>query len=292
MISRRRNCLARRGQQGRRVIASDVAAPAGRGGVERPSGLHRRRQPHAVHQGARQAGTVHAGRSRGAVRPAAAAAPAVRARRVRPGHPRLRQRDRRRDEPGARRGAAARHGRGDDGVHGADQLRLRHAVDRHRLSYIRRASPTSSWPAARKRSATRRWCSAAARSTGTRGSTARAISGRASWRCAGFRPVVPQAGHRARARPHRSRSSTSTWGRPPNWSRICFTSRAGRPMNTPPKASSGWRGRSAKDGSTTRSSRPSPATARSTTMTMACGPTARWRRWPSSSRRSSGPGAR
>ena len=118
------------------AIASDLTAarPADRPrGVGRPSGLHHRRQPHAVHQGARQAGAVHAGRSRGAVRAAAAAAPAVRAGRVRSGHPRLRQRHRRRDEPGARRRAAARHGRGDDRLHGADQLRLGHAVDRHRL---------------------------------------------------------------------------------------------------------------------------------------------------------------
>ncbi len=109
---------------------------------ERPPGLHRRRQPHALHQGARAARPVHAGRSRGRLRAAAAAAPAVRARRLRPGHPRLRQRHRRRDESGARRGAAARHGRGDDGLHGADQLRLRHAVDRHRLPvHPRRSSP-------------------------------------------------------------------------------------------------------------------------------------------------------
>ena len=82
---------------------------------------------------ARGGRAVHAGRSRGRLRAAAAAAPAVRARCVRPGDPRLRQRDRRRDEPGARRGAAARHGRGDDRLHRADQLRLRHAVDRHGL---------------------------------------------------------------------------------------------------------------------------------------------------------------
>ena len=98
-----------------------------------PSSLYRRRQPHAVHQGARQARPIHAGRSRGAMRATTAAASAVRAGRLRPGDPRLRQCHRRRNEPGARRRVAARHGRGDDGIHGADQLRLRHAVDRHRL---------------------------------------------------------------------------------------------------------------------------------------------------------------
>ena len=117
-----------------------------------PPGLYRRRQPHAVHQGARQAGPVHAGRSRRAMRPAAVAAPAVRAGRLRPGDPRLRQCHRRRDEPGPRRRASARHGRSDDGVHRADQLRLRHAIDRHRLSlYPRRRRPISCLPAARNR---------------------------------------------------------------------------------------------------------------------------------------------
>ncbi len=96
-------------------------------------GLHRRRQPHAVHPRARPAGSVHAGRSRRRLRAAAAHAPAVCAQCVRPGHSRLRQCHGRRDEPRAHRRAAPRHGRGDDRVHGADQLRLRHAVDRHRL---------------------------------------------------------------------------------------------------------------------------------------------------------------
>lgn len=37
----------------------------------------------------------------------------------------------RRDEPCAGGGAQARHGRGNDGPHGPDKLRLRHAVDRY-----------------------------------------------------------------------------------------------------------------------------------------------------------------
>ena len=67
------------------------------------------------------------------MRPAAAGAAAFRAHRLRSGHPRLRQRHCRRDESGPRRSAAARHGREDGRLHGADQLRLRHAVDRHGL---------------------------------------------------------------------------------------------------------------------------------------------------------------
>ena len=116
------------------------------------SGLHRRRQPHAVHPRARPAGSVHAGRSCGGLRAAAAHAPAVCAQCLRPGDSRLRQRHGRRDESRAHRRAAARHGRGDDRVHGADQLRLRHAVDRHRLP-VHPRGPSRSHSRRRRRGA-------------------------------------------------------------------------------------------------------------------------------------------
>ena len=95
------------------------------------SGFHCRRQPHAVPESTHRPRAVHAGRSRRSMRPAAARAAVVCARCVRSGHPRLRQRHCRRDESGARRSPSARHGREDGGVHSADQLRKRHAVDRH-----------------------------------------------------------------------------------------------------------------------------------------------------------------
>ena len=138
---RQRNCRLADASAGRSAIASDVADRRRRGVDGRPVYIiDGSRTPFIKARG--QAGPVHAGRPCRAMRAAAAAAPAVRARRVRPGHPRLRQRHRRRDEPGARRGAAPRHGRGDDRLHRADQLRLRHAVDRHRLSvHPRRPTP-------------------------------------------------------------------------------------------------------------------------------------------------------
>src|SRR5262249_30084998 len=68
-----------------------------------PPGLHRRRQPHAVHPRARAAGAVHARRSRRRLRAAAAVAPAVCPRRLRRGHPRLRQRPCRRGQSPALR---------------------------------------------------------------------------------------------------------------------------------------------------------------------------------------------
>ena len=165
-----------------------------------PPGLHRRRQPHAVHPRARAAGPVHAGRSRRRLRPAAAAAPAVRARRVRPGHPRLRQRPRRRDEPGAHRRAADGHGRRDAGVHGADQLRLRHAVDRHRVS-VHPRGPRRPHPRRRRRGAE----PVAADLSQERGRVVCAARRRARplvphRRACGLSSLVPQAGHRARAR--------------------------------------------------------------------------------------------
>ena len=123
---------------------------------------------------------------------------------LRSGHPRLRQRHRRRDEPGARRGAAARHGRGDGGVHRADQLRLRHAVDRHRLPLYprgrlrpdpgrrrRSAEPRAAGVAAAGRALVRRAC----RRQGHSRQAGRARQGAAG---------LFQADHRPRARPHRS----------------------------------------------------------------------------------------
>ena len=65
-----------------------------------------------------------------------------------------------------------------------------------------------------------------------------------------------------------------------------------QPTNTPPRASSGRPRRRRRNGSPARSSRPSRATARSSITTTACGRTARSRSSPSSSRRSSGRGAR
>jgi alkylation response protein AidB-like acyl-CoA dehydrogenase len=100
----------------------------------RASRLYRGRRAHALPAGARQARPVHSGRSRGPVRTAASDAPALCARRLRPGGARLRQRRGRRDEPGARGGASPRHGRLDARLDGADQLRHRHAGHRRRVS--------------------------------------------------------------------------------------------------------------------------------------------------------------
>ena len=170
----------------------------------RPPGLHHRRQPDAVHPGARSARPVHAGRPGGRVRAAAVAAATLRTRRVRPGDPRLRQRDRRRDEPGAGRRTSPRHGRGDDRLHGADQLRVRHAVDRHRLPLHPR------WPVrSRARRRHRRAQPFPAALSPQRGRLVRALV-----RCprpavaiesAGrLAAVLRCAGRRARARPDRS----------------------------------------------------------------------------------------
>ena len=138
------------------------------------------------------------------MRPAVVGAAAVCADRLRSGDPGLRQRHRRRDEPGAGRGAAARHGREDGRLHRADQLRLRHAVDRHRLPLHprRRLRPD---PRRRRRGAEPRAAGVAA-------------AGRALVCRAGGRPrhrrqdhggaeaeaVLSQADHRARARADRS----------------------------------------------------------------------------------------
>ena len=167
-------------------------------------GLHRRWQPHPLHQGARQARPVHAGRSRGAMRPAAAAAPAVRAGRVRPGDPRLRQRDRRRDEPGARRRVAARHGRSDARLHRADQLRLRHAIDRHRLP-LYPGRPVGPDPGRRRGSAEPRTAdfqSPSGRLVCPPQRRARSmVEARGDAR---IPPFIPDAGDRPRTWPHRS----------------------------------------------------------------------------------------
>ena len=105
-------------------------------------------------------------------------------------------------------------------------------------------------------------------------------------------PVVPQAGHRARARAHRSGGRAQHGPDRGNPRASVSHLAASTPTNTPSRASSGWRARSRKNGSTASSSPPSPATARSTTTTTACGRTPRSSSWPSSSRRSSGRGAR
>ena len=111
----------------------------------RPSGLHRRRQPHAVHQGAR-AGRA---RSRRSISPSHCGRPLLLRQPFAPdafdqvilGCVNVIA-----DEMNPARVAALRLGMGDamTGVHGADQLRLRHAVDRHRaISTSARATPTS-----------------------------------------------------------------------------------------------------------------------------------------------------
>ena len=64
----------------------------------------------------------------------------------------------------------------------------------------------------------------------------------------GFRPSLLHAGDRARARPHRSDRRPQHGPDRRDRRRICSTSRGGRPTNTPPKASSGWRARRTKDG--------------------------------------------
>ena len=94
---------------------------------------HRRRRPHSVPQGWLQARPLHARRPRRPVRPPAAAAPALRAGRLRPGDPRLREHHRRRAEPRPGGGAPARLRDGHGGLHRGDQLRLGHAVHRPRL---------------------------------------------------------------------------------------------------------------------------------------------------------------
>ncbi len=57
------------------------------------TGFHHRRQPDAISESAQRTRPVHSGRSRRAVRPAVIGPAAVPAHRVRPGDPRLRQRD-------------------------------------------------------------------------------------------------------------------------------------------------------------------------------------------------------
>ena len=54
--------------------------------------------------------------------------------------------------------------------------------------YIQKASPTWSWRAARNRSAMRRWCSTAARSAGMPACSAPACLVASCWRSLGFRP--------------------------------------------------------------------------------------------------------
>ena len=166
------------------------------------------------------------------MRPAAAGAAAFCARRFRSGHPRLRQRHRRRDEPGPCRRAAARHGREDGRLHGADQLRLRHAVDRHGLPLHprRRLRPD---PGRRRRSAEPRAAGVAAtgralvRRPCRRQGHRRKNHGRAEGEAELF-----QADHRAGARSDRSHHRTqygpdrrsgraSLWRHPRAVGRLC-----------------------------------------------------------------------
>ena len=142
------------------------------------------------------------------MRPAAVGEAAVRARRLRPGHPRLRQRHCRRDEPGPGRRAAARHGREDGRLHRADQLRLRHAVDRHGLPLYprRRLGPYSG---RRRRSAEPRAAGVAA----TGRALVRRVGRRQGYRrqnhgCAEGEAELLQADHRARTWPDRSHHRT------------------------------------------------------------------------------------
>ena len=227
-------------------------------------------------------GTVHAGRSRRAMRPAAAGAAAVRARRVRSGHPRLRQCHRRRDEPGPRRRAAARHGRGDGGVHGADQLRLRHAVDRHRLPLHPRGQRRPD-PGRRRGSAEPRAAglAAAGRALVRRARRRQGHRWRSSRRSPKRGPSYLQADHRARARADRSdhrpqHGPDRRNGRPS----VRHHPRAVRCLcRRKPQAARATRRR--KAGSRARSKPPSRATASSTITTTACGRIPRPRSWRS-----------
>ena len=215
------------------------------------------------------------------MRPAAAVAPAVRARRLRPGDPRLRQCHRRRDESGPRRRAPPRHGGSDDRVHRADQLRLRHAVDRHGVSL---------YPRRRVRSgAGRRRGIAEPRAAGVqpqRGQLVRKTVRRARHRRQTFgvsrlASVVLHAGDRARTRAHRS-DHRAQYGpdRGAGRASVSYFAAAGRRIRRrEPAAARRRRRRTAI--SPARSNRPSPATALCSITTTACGPTARPMRWPS-----------
>ena len=227
------------------------------------AGLYCRRQPHAVHSRAREAWTIHARRPCGGLRASATAAPAVSARCFRPGDPGLRERDGRRDEPGARRCAAARHGRGDDRIHRADQLRLGHAVDRYgAINTIREgrsdlvlaggAEALSHTPLMFRRSAVD-WY---ARLAGARRPLV------AHRRRARIPALLPQAGDRAGARPDRprGRAQHGTNRRDPRPSLRHDAARR-RPVRGR-KPTSAWRGRRRKDGSRAKSSLLSVATAR------------------------------
>ena len=221
------------------------------------------------------------------------AAPAVRAECVRPGDPRLRQRHRRRDEPGAHRGAAARHGRGDDRLHGADQLRLRHAVDRHRLPVHPRGQGRSD-PGGRRGGAQPRAAGVqqAARSNGTRAM----FAARDLWSrlkaIAGFRPSLLQAGDRPRARPDRPdrRSQHGTDGGDSRARVSHLAPRCRRIRGREPAPAREGAERELVRGRARAGLR--RATERSTITTTACGRTARSKSSPSSSPRSNGRGAR
>jgi hypothetical protein len=138
------------------------------------------------------------------MRPPAAGAAAICTRCLRSGDPRLRQCHCRRDESRARRSASARYGRGDGGLHRADQLRLRHAVDRHRLSLHPRRQCRSD-PRRGRRSAQPRAAGLAAE---RRALVRRACHGQGCARQGGGDRQGPaglfQADHRPRARSHRS----------------------------------------------------------------------------------------